>query len=127
MTSERRSRAAFRGITALGVLGAAYYLFLGGEYSVFDVRELQRTRDQAALVVDSLEAVADSLASRADSLTGDAMSIERLARERYGFIRNGERLYRFVPAAEAGPASAADASDPRKPGPQEVDGGRGNR
>ncbi len=85
------------------VPGAAlYYLVLGGEYGVFDVRELERSRARAVDRVDSLQATVDSLAARAEALARDTLAIERLARERYGFIRDGERLYRFVPAEASG-------------------------
>lgn len=36
------------------------------------------------------------LQARVDSLESDSATLERLARERYGLIRPGERLYRFV-------------------------------
>jgi cell division protein FtsB len=36
------------------------------------------------------------LQARADSLATDSAALERIAREYYGLIRDGERLYRFV-------------------------------
>jgi cell division protein FtsB len=48
----------------------------------------------------------DSLEARADSLQSDSATIERIARERYGMIRPGERLYRFVQPDSAAPDSA---------------------
>ena len=38
----------------------------------------------------------EALRAREDSLMNDSATIERLARERYGLIRDGEKLYRFV-------------------------------
>ena len=38
---------------------------------------------------------------RADSLKRDSATLERLAREKYGLIRNGERLYRFVDSVQS--------------------------
>jgi cell division protein FtsB len=46
----------------------------------------------------------DSLRAWADSLQNDSATIERLAREQYGMIREGEILYRFSEP----PDSAAD-------------------
>ena len=46
--------------------------------------------------MDSVRADVARLKARQDSLTSDSATIERLARERFGMIRNGERLYRFA-------------------------------
>ena len=83
------------------VLIAAYYALFGGEYSLL---ELQRAR--AAVVVERqelarLEQQIDSLGAWADSLRSDPVTLERIAREQFGMIREGETLYRFaVPAGE---------------------------
>ena len=94
---------------------AVYYLTFGGEYSVFDVRELEESRDGAVIRLDSLQAVVDSLTAWADSLTADTLAIERLARERYGFIRDGDVLYRFVdPGEEQGDRPGVDRAEVRR-------------
>lgn len=85
-------RALFAGLWVT----AGYYFFLGGEYSVPELRELTAERDRIAARVDSLRRVADSLERRATRLEQEPVAVERVARERYGFIRDGERLYRFV-------------------------------
>jgi hypothetical protein len=41
------------------------------------------------------------LEARRDSLMNDSATIERIARERFGMIRNGERLYRFANAPDS--------------------------
>jgi cell division protein FtsB len=43
----------------------------------------------------ALDKQLEELRSRADSLQKDPGTIERVAREKYGLIRPGERLYRF--------------------------------
>lgn len=96
--AERAGRWARRALLVLVPSLSLYYLVLAGEYGAFDIRELETARGEAVRRVDSLQAVVDSLSSRADSLALDTLAIERLARERYGFVREGERLYRFVPA-----------------------------
>jgi cell division protein FtsB len=97
---ERVARVVARGSAALFAVGALYYLTLGGEYSVFHVRELHSERATSSARIDSLQAELDSLAAWADSLETDPAAIERVAREEHGFIRDGERLYRFMPQAE---------------------------
>ncbi len=94
--TDRTGRLAARVLGAVGLLLAAYYLTLGGEYSVFDIGELRSLRAQAIARVDSLQVEADSLRAWADSLAADPFAIERLAREEHGFIRDGERLFLFV-------------------------------
>ena len=44
-----------------------------------------------------------ALRARADSIQNDSATLERIAREKYGLIKEGERLYRFVDSAGADP------------------------
>lgn len=93
---ERRRRRIAQIALAL-VLGAAiYYALFGGEYSVFEVRRLSARVAEEQARLDSLRLEVDSLEARAAALENDSATIERIARERYGMIRPGERLYRFV-------------------------------
>ena len=80
------------------LLAAAYYALFGGEYSLFELHAARAAvvHERAALTV--LEQEIDSLRAWADSLEGDPATLERVARERFGMIRDGETLYRFVPA-----------------------------
>ena len=95
--SERLRRIGVRLLVATLWLAGGYYLLLGGEYSALDLRDLRTDRGRIELRIDSLGAVTDSLQAWADSLEANPVAIERVARERYGFIRDGERLYRFIP------------------------------
>ena len=95
--------AGFRQLAGWGVLAlASYYAVFGGEYSVF---ELRSARAGVLEQQDNLEAVGveiDSLRAWADSLRNDPGTIERIAREEFGMIRDGETLYRFVDTEPAG-------------------------
>ena len=85
------------------VAGAAYYALFGGEYSLMEMRRLERERvTEANRLKDTRNEVA-ALRARVDSLETDSATLERIARERYGMIRKGERLYRFVDSAGAKP------------------------
>ena len=99
---ERLARRFARGLAAIGAALAADYFLFGGEYDLRDLHELKRTKAEAAARVDSLHRWADSLAAWGDSLATEPAVIERVARERYGFLRPGEHIYRFVALDEDG-------------------------
>jgi cell division protein FtsB len=97
---------------ALLLVGAAYFAVFGGEYSLVELRRVRAEHDLEAARLDSARAELARLQARADSLERDSATIERLARERHGLIRPGERLYRFVEAeVEATPAPIDTAAD----------------
>jgi cell division protein FtsB len=80
------------------LLVGAYWAVFGGEYTVLDVYRARAARADEAQEVTRLEGAIDSLSARADSLEHDSETLERIARERYGLIRDGEVLYRFAPS-----------------------------
>jgi cell division protein FtsB len=80
-----------------GLLGLAiYFAVFGGEHSVLDVRNARQSIEAESAELTELQNDIDSLRARADSLESDSATLERIARERYGMIRDGEILYRFV-------------------------------
>jgi cell division protein FtsB len=88
-----------RHLLAGAVLAAAlWFAVWGGEFSVFDLASVQRQRQAAQDSAAAYRRQADSLRAEARRLESDPATIERVARERFGMIRDGETLYRFVPA-----------------------------
>lgn len=86
-----------RRLIVLGLLVlAGYFAVWGGEYSVLDARrakeELAARRAELTVVTRQI----DSLSVHIDALRHDDEALERFARERYGFIRDGEFLYRVT-------------------------------
>jgi cell division protein FtsB len=81
---------------------AAYYAVFGGEYSLFELRGARASVADERATLDQLEGQIDSLSAWADSVRSDSATLERIAREQFGMIREGETLYRFVPPEEAG-------------------------
>ncbi|RMH12260.1 MAG: septum formation initiator family protein, partial [Gemmatimonadetes bacterium] len=75
---------------------ALYFAVFGGEYSVFELRRARAEMRAAADSLARLERDLDSLRAWRDSLEHDPATLERVARERYGMIRDGEVLYRFT-------------------------------
>ena len=95
-----------RHLLAAAVLAAAlYYAAFGGEYSAVDLLRLKRDRRGAEQDLARTRREVDSLKAAARRLERDPATIERVARERFGMIREGETLYRFVPMDSA-PAAA---------------------
>lgn len=79
------------------IAGAAvYYAVFGGEYSVFQLRRMEREKVQEKAHLEAVQQENIRLKKRADSLATDPAALERIARERYGMIGKGELLYRFA-------------------------------
>jgi cell division protein FtsB len=82
---------------------AGYYALWGGEYSAFHLVRLKKERIAAEARLAGTRAQVDSLRALAGKLEKDDDEVERIARERFGMIRDGELLYRFVPVDSAVP------------------------
>lgn len=91
-TSVSVGRAVVSGL----LVAALYYAVFGGEYSVFELRATRESVGVEQARLAEVRARIDSLSTWADSLENDAATIERVAREEYGMIRDGETLYRFA-------------------------------
>ncbi|MDE0899129.1 MAG: septum formation initiator family protein [Longimicrobiales bacterium] len=75
---------------------AAYYAVFGGEYSAFELRSVRADIDVEEWELSEVQQEIDSLSAWVDLLENDAATIERVAREDFGMIRDGETLYRFA-------------------------------
>lgn len=85
---------------------AVYYAFFGGDYSLL---ELHKARSEIKVQQEELARLRGEnqyLQARADSLENDSATLERLAREKFGMIRDGEILYRVAEPKD----SAADTT-----------------
>jgi cell division protein FtsB len=99
---------ARRAIGLLLLTIAVYYAVWGGEYSVFDLRRLHSQQAAEAARIEAARLHVDSLRALASALESDPAAIEAVARERFGMIRPGEVLYRFVTVEPAGTEGHAD-------------------
>ena len=90
-------------LALLLLAGAVYFALFGGDYGYFEVRRLERERTAEEARVQALQTELVQLRSRADSLEHDSATLERLAREKFGLIKSGEKLYRFVDSARTTP------------------------
>ena len=94
-----------------GVLGLALYVGIaGGEYSLLEARRARTELADRRAALREARQRNDSLRARIDSLQHHDEALERFARERYGFIREGEYLYRI----SEGPA-APETEEPDEP------------
>ena len=91
----------------LAALCAAFVLawvgVFAGEYSTFDWLTLRRQVAEERHAVQQLRATLDSLGRLAHDLETNPAAQERAAREQFGMIRDGEVLYRLVPATPPHP------------------------
>ncbi len=88
----RLSRLALAAV----VLLAAYFALYGGEYSYAELRAARAAEDRERQELAERERQIDSLRAWADSMQVDSATLERIARERFGMIREGEVLYRII-------------------------------
>ena len=79
------------------LLGLAAFALLAGEYSTFDWLTLRRQLRAEEAAVREIEAEVDSLSRMVREFESSAAEQERVAREDFGMIRDGEILYRLVP------------------------------
>ncbi len=102
---KRGARARILGRLVLPglFLVALYYAVFGGEYSWFELRATREAVERERAELEELRRRIDSLQALADSLETDSLTLERIARERFGMIRPGEVLYRFAPPEDSAP------------------------
>ncbi len=81
----------------LVLLLAAVFAVQGGEHSTWSWYRLRKAERSERVRIDELERMVDSLTRMAQAIEHDSATQERLARESYGMIRDGEFLYRLVP------------------------------
>jgi len=80
-----------------GGIGLVALALWGGEYSTADWVTIRRQLADERARVTALRIELDSLAKLAHDLETNPLVQERVAREQFGMIRDGEVLYRVVP------------------------------
>ncbi|HTY06439.1 MAG TPA: septum formation initiator family protein [Gemmatimonadales bacterium] len=90
-------------VALIGGVALVLFAAFAGEYSTPDWLKLRRQLAQERDSVRSLEGQVDSLGRAAHDLETNPATQERVAREEFGMIRNGETLYRLVPRSRPAP------------------------
>ena|SRR5690349_21357133 len=81
-----------------GLILAVVFALVGGTYTTLDLIRLKRQLKDEQEAIAQLKVEIDSLGKVATAAERDPKTQERLARDQYGMIRQGEYLYRIVPA-----------------------------
>ena len=89
------TRARWAAVVALAF--ALYFAIQGGEYGTTHLLELRADVRREEVEVARLKVVVDSLERAAHAIRHDRRVQERVAREAFGMIREGEYLFRIVP------------------------------
>lgn len=79
---------------AVGALALAFAVE-GGEYGTHDLLRQRAQKRRLTTEIDSVTRVVDSLEKYEARLEHDPRLQERIAREVFGMVRDGELLYRF--------------------------------
>src|SRR5690606_36691292 len=95
---------------------AAYSAIFGSEYSLLDLCRLQRHYERELAEQKRLQDSLAVLRAGVDSLERDPALIERRARERYGLIGDGERLYLFAEPSDSAPERGGRVEQARNVG-----------
>ena len=96
-------------VLGLVALAALAFAVQGGEYGTTDLLKQRARRKALEAHIDTLQRQVDSLRTWKRALTSDPAVQERIAREEFGMVREGELLYRFVDPDSGAPAGAAGA------------------
>lgn len=92
-----------RWVALVVVLLAAVFALAGGEYGVQDLRQLRAAERAEADSVAALATVVDSLERDLTAVLTDPDVQERIAREQFGMLRDGEFGYQIRrPVADSG-------------------------
>ncbi|MFQ5705461.1 MAG: septum formation initiator family protein, partial [Gemmatimonadales bacterium] len=82
-----------RVIALAAVLGGFTFGAFGGEYRLIDWWQLKRQVHEEDSALVALRHEIDSLAAYAEALEHDSATQERVAREKFGMLRDGEIVY----------------------------------
>jgi cell division protein FtsB len=83
-----------RFIAVVLIVGGIAFGLWGGLFSTLDWWKLKQRVENERQAIERLDADVDSLETWAQALETDSATQERVARERFGMIRDGEMLYR---------------------------------
>ena len=94
--------APVRRFLLFALLAGVVYAFILGDGGIIRIAMLRHERATLDRRISELEQNADQLEAAITRLESDPFYIEKTGRERYGYIKPGDRVYRIVePAKDA--------------------------
>ena len=87
---------------------ALYFAIQGGEYGTTHLLELKADIVREQEQVGRLRVMVDSLEKAVKAIQTDKRVQERVAREQFGMIKDGEHLFRIVPGDTLDPADRVE-------------------
>ncbi len=82
-------------ILAAAILLLLYVLF--NNQGVLERVRLERQKKELLLKIEKAEQEQKQLQDQSKALDGDKKAVEKVAREKYGMVREGEKVYRVAP------------------------------
>jgi cell division protein FtsB len=103
----------------IGIILLVAAIFIASDVGLWNLWNAQKSLDVVESEIEELQGEIAYLKADIESLENDPFAIERVAREKYGYMRPGERVYRIVtlsPLDKKGyrPASALDNGGDRQ-------------
>lgn len=78
------------------IVGIAAYIILMGDYSVFHVASHFFQKKEMLEEIATMEATRDDLIEQRERIEEDTLELERLAREKIGMVKEGERVFKAI-------------------------------
>ncbi|OGC75772.1 MAG: hypothetical protein A2145_05780 [candidate division Zixibacteria bacterium RBG_16_40_9] len=84
------------------LLGAVFFsfTFFGGDFGFVRIWNLHQKKGELELESKKLQVQIIDLQVEKERLLNDKTYIEKLAREKFGMVKEGEKVYQFVPTPE---------------------------
>ena len=100
LRQPRKKRPYGRFLLILGFLFICY-IYLGGDYGLLKIFSQRREIENLQREISRLRAEQQDLKQECLWLETDTLYIEKKAREELGMVREGERVYQFVPKTDS--------------------------
>jgi cell division protein FtsB len=91
---RRRKR---RRILFWSVIGLAVLTLVTGNYGAFQIYRLNREKAELEQEIERLKKEQEALIRNRERLKNDISYIEKVAREKYRMVREGEQVYQVIP------------------------------
>lgn len=86
-----------RKIVLWTVIAVASLTVIGGNYGLYQIMKIDRQKSALLQSIERLKQEQTALMLEREKLKSDLKYIEKVAREKYGMVREGERVYQVIP------------------------------